>query len=121
MLYAIMQKEPQTAWGIYENRAAGDYFFAEPDYDRIGHYELVHVAESEEAARAWIANRNHKTRWAVFFNHITKRGYISAEGRFTGNWRGSRNWPDSYVADFATEEEARGKLRELMNEHEVQG
>lgn len=114
MLYT-MQKPPKTAWGIYENMAAGDYFFAEPDYDRIGHYELVHVAESEEAARAWIGDRNQRNqRWAVFFNHVERRGYISAEGRFTGNWRGSRNYPDSYVADYATEEEAKAKLEELV-------
>lgn len=118
MLHTIMQKSPETAWGIYENRAAGDYFFAEPDYDRIGHYELVHVAETEEAARAWITDRN-RPRWAVFFNHVERRGYISTEGRFTGNWRGSRNCPDSYVADFATEEEALEALEKLMNE--VQG
>jgi len=106
-------------FGIFINRAAGDYYIQEMHSDtplQDGYYHCVESFPTEQEAKDCIAQYREQTAiYCVFFNRPAWEGFVSQEDNFSGNWRGSKYNYYNLCGEYKTEEEAKSRLTELYS------
>ena len=106
------------------NTAAGEYYVKEWTQQEIedwetsgyslqeGHYSQIGLYDSEEALKKAIEELKGPDIFAVFENRPAGIIYSSKEDGISGNWRGSREYPASLIAEFDSQEEADQFIKE---------
>lgn len=72
--------------------------------------------KTEEGREAELARLSGPIRYAIFENRPTGEKYYKPVDNFSGNWKGSQEYPFSYSGvSLDTEEEARNYVRKHTN------
>ena len=104
-------------FGIFINRAAGDYYLQKL-YSSIplqnGYYHCAQSFPTEQEAKDEIARvREKSTVYCVFFNRPEWEGFVSQEDDFSGNWRGNKYRYYNLCGEYKTRKGAEDRLAEL--------
>jgi len=107
------------------NSAAGDYYVTEWTQSELdnwsgagyrtqeGHYNEYGLYDTKEELNKAISGFAGKNVYAVFYDGSAGDAFVSEENNLSGNWKGSKYSPYSFVKVFDNQEEAKKYARSL--------
>lgn len=101
---------------VFEDTGAGLVYTCGPGSSCPPHTTFLKSFASQGEANFWMEEQIAESAvWAVFLDERNCDTYVKREHRWSGNYKGSREYPARFIAEYKTREEAEKDAASLLD------